>query len=174
MQVTIFADASFCVDTRVCAFGYYIACDRGRKQGGCGLNVRPHHSYEAECLAVANALYQAIKYNLVYKNDHIIVRTDCQRVILLLEGKGDKLSWHEERALNYFKKVCNENDLTYNVEHIKAHSGIDTPEKFAHNRCDHYAKSRMYDARKRYIKDLYEKSRKKNKANAGRRRKRGY
>lgn len=174
MQVTIFADASFCLDTRVCAFGYYIACNRGRKQGGCELNVRPHHSYEAESLAIANALYQAIKYNLVYKNDHITIRTDCHRSIMVYQSEATNLSWCEERAVNYFKKVCKENDLTYNVEHIKAHNGTDTPEKYSHDKCDKYAKNFMKRARQRYTKELYEKSEKKSKAHAGRRRKRGY
>lgn len=174
MQVIIFVDASFCLDTRVCAFGYYIACDRGRKQGGRNLNVRPHFPHEAETLAIANALYQAIKYNLVYKHDHVTIRTDCNRSILAYQDQIKNLSWSEERAIDYFRKVCEENDLTYNLKHIKAHSGTDTPEKYAHNKCDQYAKVHMNKAREQYTKDLHERSRKKNKTHASRRRKRGY
>ena len=172
MHVTIFTDASFCQDTRVCAFGYYIVNSQGRREGARGLNVRPHYPHEAEALAIANALYQAIKYKMVYVNGKVLVRTDSTRAIEVFKKQVTDLTWHEERALNYFLKVCKSNNLQYDFVHIKAHSGVDTPEKYAHDKCDRFALKKMRILRHRYLKEKYEKSRKQiAQTYAGRRRK---
>lgn len=160
MQVTIFTDASFCQDTRVCAFGYYIVNSQGRREGARSLNVRPHYAHEAEALAIANALYQAIKYSMVYVNGNVLIRTDCERAINVFTKQVNDLTWHEERALNYFLKVCESNNLQCSFIHIKGHSGINTPAKYAHDKCDKFALKKMRILRHKYLKEKYEKSRK--------------
>lgn len=82
MRVTIIADASFCPDTNVAGYGYWIACERGKDGGGGEMKGRVESSLIAEMQAVVNALYISIRKNLVQANDHVLLQTDCEGAIL--------------------------------------------------------------------------------------------
>lgn len=97
---------------------------------------------------------------MVYVNGTVLIRTDSLRAIEVFKKQVTDLTWNEERALNYFSKVCESNNLQYDFVHIKGHSGTDTPEKYAHNKCDKLALKKMRILRHRYLKEKYEKSRK--------------
>lgn len=67
MRVTIIADASWCPDTYLGGYGFWIASERGKMPGEGVFKRKCNNSCEAEAMALVNALHVGIKNNLVHK-----------------------------------------------------------------------------------------------------------
>jgi ribonuclease HI len=87
MRVTIIADASFCPNTNVAGYGYWIATERGKQGGGGEMKGRVEGNIAAEMQAVANALHIALRLTLVQQKDEVLIQTDCMAAIDAFEGK---------------------------------------------------------------------------------------
>lgn len=161
MHVTILADASHCPDTKAGGYGYWIASARGKKGGSGVLNGAITSSTLAEIMAIANAIYCAIKINLVQGNDVILVQTDCESAIfaLTLKRKG---SAEEKKVVEYIQKMVKLLSLKIEYKHVKGHTNSSEARFAANNACDRAARKAMRRARDRIrceqLKQILEKA----------------
>src|SRR3954466_14648311 len=100
MNVTIITDASYCPNTKVAGYGFWIASNRG-KFGGGGQMITTEivNATAAEMMAVANALHHAAMQEAVQQGDHILFQTDCMGAVdafnrtRILINEQERLVW---------------------------------------------------------------------------------
>ena len=149
MRVTIIADASFCPDTNVAGYGYWIASNRGKVGGGDEMKGRVPSSIVAEMQAAVNALYIAARQSLVQHGDSVLIQTDCQAAIDTFEGRRESLNDKEVEALTALIHVRSKLELTILFKHVKGHTRNREARFVTNNLCDERAKDAMRRARAR-------------------------
>lgn len=149
MLVTLLADASFCPETRVGGYGYWIASGRGKRGGGGVFRKRLASSALAEMLAIANALYIAKSVGLIQFRDHVIIQTDCQAAIIAFHN-GRKLNKDEEDAYKFFINFMTIAGVSTEFRHVKGHSSKKEARYAANKHCDVRARDYMRQARTLY------------------------
>lgn len=152
MLITILADASWCPDTRVAGYGYWIASDRGSEGGGGVMTTRQVASNTvAEMMALANALHHAMLLDLVQADDSILFQTDCIAAILGFTGKR-MLALEQERLVNaYMRRSQRMLNLEFEYRHVKGHTRSREARFLANNHCDAQARSYMRQARMLFV-----------------------
>lgn len=149
MRVTIIADASFCPDTQAAGYGFWIACERGKKGGGGEMKNPPSTNIAAEMQAAVNALHIAIRHGLVQADDDVLVQTDCMAAIDAFEKRRRNLSQHEKEAVDVIERLRRHHRLTLVFRHVKGHSGRKEARYVTNHMCDKRAKEAMRLARAR-------------------------
>lgn len=142
MNVTIIADASWCPDTKAAGYGYWIACQRGRRNGGGTIRRQVSTSQVAEMMAVVNGIWHGMVEGYIVRGDVLLVQTDCQNAINLFRA-GDRGTTEEREVLAFLGKLVQANELTLNLRHVKGHTSGDTPRTYVNNVCDKVAKKHM-------------------------------
>ncbi|MFA7523078.1 MAG: RNase H family protein [Halothiobacillaceae bacterium] len=149
MRVTIIADASFCPNTNVAGYGYWIATERGKQGGGGEMKGRVEGNIAAEMQAVANALHIALRLTLVQQKDEVLIQTDCMAAIDAFEGKRRNLPAQEWEAVCVLRRLRSDNDLQLVFRHVKGHTGKKEARFVTNKLCDRRAKEAMRRARAR-------------------------
>lgn len=86
MLVTLFSDASICANTGIAGWAAWAKCDRGTVRGDGAFRRTTMDSAVAEAMAVVNGLVIADRRGLVHEGDAILVQTDNNAVMPVLEG----------------------------------------------------------------------------------------
>jgi ribonuclease HI len=149
-SVTIIADASWCPNTHVGGYGFWIASDRGKQGGSGAFRTTVVSSTAAEMMALVNALHQACKCNLVQSGDRVLLQTDCQDAIRLFSGQAPKYNERkpEEVALmKYMTDLIGKAQIAVTYRHVKGHTDGKQPRLYINNKCDEFAKRAMRRAR---------------------------
>lgn len=149
MKVTIIADASWCPDTHMGGYGFWIAGERG-KLGGGGRLCRSQpviNATAAEMMALCNALYAAFKHELIHFGDEVLLQTDCLAAINIFKGIGTPLSEQEEQALATLQTQRNMFELDFEFRHVKGHTSNPNARSVTNRLCDERAKKFMREAR---------------------------
>jgi len=149
MRVTIIADASFCPDTNVAGYGFWIASERGKQGGGGEMKCRLEGNIAAEMQAVANALHIATRLQLVQAADEVLIQTDCMAAIDAFEGKRKNLPSQEWEAVRVLRRLRSEHNLQIVFRHVKGHTGKKEARYVTNHLCDKRAKEAMRRARAR-------------------------
>lgn len=147
MRVTIIADASFCPDTKVAGYGFWIASERGKQGGDGAMRGQCANNIVAEMQAVANALHQGLKLGLIQHSDFVLIQTDCEPAIQAFDGTRTKLIEQEEECCNLLTTLQTRFGLAFEFRHVKGHSGNTEARFAANNRCDKAARKAMRKAR---------------------------
>lgn len=147
MRATIIADASFCPDTNVGGFGYWIASDLGKLGGGGVFKDPVENSISAEMLAVCNALHVAMERDLIEPGWEILFQTDCQAAIDAFYGARHCRIHQEVAAVSYMQRLLLRYDFTFSYRHVKGHTNREEGRYAANRLCDRYAKDSMRVAR---------------------------
>lgn len=151
MLVTIICDASFCPDTGVAGYGYWIASNRGKRGGSGAMKGTCANNTVAEMQAVVNALHVAVKSELVQAGDTVLIQTDCYGAIDTFNGFRKKIHAEEKSTVEAFLKVKTEAQVIVDFRHVKGHTR-QTGARFATNRkCDQDARAHMRKARKNFL-----------------------
>lgn len=149
MRVTIIADASFCPETQAAGYGFWIACERGKKGGGGEMKDLLSSNIAAEMQAAVNALHIAIRCELVKAADEVLIQTDCMAAIDAFEGKRRNLAPHEKVAVDVMHRLRIQHCLSLVFRHVKGHSGRKEARYVTNHMCDKRAKEAMRLARAR-------------------------
>lgn len=149
MRVTIIADASFCPDTNVAGYGFWIASERGKQGGGGEMKCRVDGNIAAEMQAVVNALYIAHRLQLVQAADEVLIQTDCMAAIDAFEGKRRNLPAQEWEAVKVLRRLRSDHSLRVVFRHVKGHTGKKEARFVTNHLCDKRAKEAMRRARAR-------------------------
>lgn len=148
MNVTIFADASYCHKERVGGYGFWVACERGKKAGGGRLrSPSVDSSTVAEMMALANALHSAIVDKLVQDGDIVLLQTDCMAAIDAFEGKRKNLIEQEKQVLKFVCGLIQKGRLKLQYRHVKGHTGNTDKRSITNELCDKRAKKGLNVAR---------------------------
>lgn len=86
MLVTLFSDASICADTGIAGWAAWAKCDRGTVRGDGAFRRTTRDSAVAEAMAAVNGLVIADRKGLIHEGDAILVQTDNNAVMQVLEG----------------------------------------------------------------------------------------
>ena len=150
MNVTILADASYCPETKVGGYGFWIASQRGKLDGGSKLTWKGGAiatSTIAEMMAIAGALYMGVTNGLVLQYDSILFQTDCMGAIQAFQGTRYNLVSQELSVLKYFNEMQNSLELKVSFRHVKGHTNVDDARSASNRMCDKRAKQFMRSAR---------------------------
>lgn len=160
MRATILTDASYCPETFVAGYGYWIASDRGKLGGGGRMQGSSiANSTAAEMMAVANSLWIAAMHQLILPGDQVLMQTDCESAIQAFEWRRKTYIQQEIAACKFVQSLV-ANGLAIRFKHVKGHSGIRDPRHIANHMCDKRAKDAMREARSaaRSTRNTYEQS----------------
>ncbi len=147
MKVTILTDASYCPDTQVAGYGYWIASNRGRVGGGGAMQVKAVTSSSAEMMAIANSLHAGIASTFVQQGDEILMQTDCMAAIQAFKFLRYNLAPQERAAVQYVERFLQQYELKIEYRHVKAHTSQEGARFVANHMCDKRAKAAMRGAR---------------------------
>lgn len=151
MLVTIICDASHCPETGVAGYGFWIASGRGKRGGKGVMRHSCATNTVAEMQAMANALYVAVRLELVQAGDTVLVQTDCLGAIDGLIGMRKKMLDQEHDVVTAFFRIKSEARITIDFRHVKGHTK-EPGARFAANRaCDKDAREQMRKARARFL-----------------------
>ena len=153
MRVTIINDSSHCGQTGAAGWSSWIACDRGKRRFGGGFKRKVSNASVAETQGLINGLVAAIREGLVQKGDNVLLQTDAQSALLLLEGKREPKTEDDKISIDYFKHVAGKFDLQFNFRHVKGHSSVQDARSHTNRRCDEEAGKFMRKMRKKFIHD---------------------
>ncbi|QHB80481.1 putative ribonuclease H-like protein [Sphingomonas phage vB_StuS_MMDA13] len=106
-------------------------------------------SSAAELLAIVNAFFFAQLRGILVEGDHVLLQTDCQRAIDVLESKIKELSNDERAGKKRFYELKREFGCTVSFRHVKGHTRRTEARYVTNNLCDQRAKHGMRLARKR-------------------------
>lgn len=153
-STTIIADASFCPETHVGGYAYWIANER-RKFGGDGrMRVKPTNNVAAECIALLEGLKSAIEAGVVGHRSAVLLETDCQPAIDTLSGRRPVSNDQERRLVDWFDRVCARHSLRVRYKHVKGHTK-QVGNRFVVNAiCDRKARKHMRRARNEHARDV--------------------
>lgn len=158
MNITIIADASFCPETKIGGYAFWIACQRGKRGGRGVFKDFCNDNTVAEMRAVANGLHEGLKANLIQEGDKILLQTDCLGAIMAFEKTRHSLSKQELQIVTYIEKLAFDFSLKLRYKHVKGHSNNLGARFVSNNTCDAQAKSAMRQARNQFkinqIKEL--------------------
>ena len=156
MNVTIICDASYCPDTKVGGYGFWIASERG-KRGGKGLiKVQMESSLIAEMVAVCSSLHRAWQLSLIKPLDEVLLQTDCQSAIDIFEGKRGERQGQQLIYVNHFKDCLEEFGISVRFRHVKGHTNLTGARYYINRRCDKDAYEQMRIAREAVRSNLME------------------
>lgn len=147
-RVTITTDASYCPETGVGAFAFWISSDAGPVLKSGILKAPLNGSISAEAAAIANAV--CFLSRTAKRLRRVIINTDCLSVknFLMEEATIKKQNETVKRAVKYVHSKCIELGWTLDVRHVKAHSGVATSRKYVNSWCDGEAKRVLREYRK--------------------------
>lgn len=145
-SITIIADASYCSETKAAGYGAWVAGSNGKKGFEGPLN-RPRDNNVAETMAIANALWHGVNSGLLKPGSNVLIQSDSETAIKVLEGiKPPKCQQYKD-ALNYVRGLAGRYGLTLRYKHVPGHTrGADSRTR-AQNHCDVAAKRQMLKQR---------------------------
>jgi ribonuclease HI len=171
MLVTLFSDASMCPDRRIGGWAAWLKSDRGALRGGGRFRVIVGDTCMAEAMAVVNGLTVGIAQGVIRPRDTVLVQTDNDAVMGVLEGRvrrsltlelkrrrGRSRSQIERYVENRneeirivagaFSSILRENAVVVRWRHVKGHRGTEDRRSAVNTFCDRTAKGHMRIARR--------------------------
>lgn len=145
MIVTVMSDASFDHITQASGYGVWAKSQRGNYQAGGNFKGQPRAAAEAEAMAVTVALFAAVRWGVAAPGDKIIMQSDCQMVIDAHNGKMKRAKRHTQlfTTVDWTKQFLEENNLTIEFRHVRAHVPKEGKRNYINNVCDKLAKKAM-------------------------------
>ena len=170
MLVTIFADASFHMESQCAGWAGWAKSTRATISGSGPIKHQVASAGEAEMCAIVNAVHIAIKKGAAMAGDILLIESDCLDALGALERrtplsspKGRTLHgkrWVRKRKrrqtiIDVFAKVTEGYELRF--KHVKGHQdGSKCARSFINNECDRNAKRHMRAERQRKRQKVYD------------------
>lgn len=187
MLVTLFSDASLCGETNVGGWAAWLKTSRSQSayRVGNSFVVQIDDITLAESMAVVNALACGIRDGIIHPTDEVLVQTDNNNVMGILNGTTRRkkpsrrrrlkkgISSSQAKSLKYrrnreikiisrvFLGIVARHDLTIRWRHVKAHRGKVDRRAAVNSFCDETARKHMRSARGKELPTLLAMSREK-------------
>lgn len=124
MTVTVNTDASFLPDTKEAGYAFYIKCDLFTTRYSGKFHTIPENIYQAEQMALANALASLSKHIGVDKMKYLVINTNSQHTIDHLESPVTDLDFCIKSLLSALIAKYN---FKYKLKHIAALTNSQVP-----------------------------------------------
>ena len=190
MLVTLFSDASLCSDTKVGGWAAWLKTSRSPSayRAGGSFIVQIDDITLAESMAVVNALASGLRSGVIQTCDEVLVQTDNNNVMGVLNGTTKRkkpsrrrrlkkgLSSSQARNLKYrrnreikiisraFLGIVQRHDLSIRWRHVKAHRGKVDRRAAVNTFCDETARAHMRKVRGKDLPTLIAMTRAKTKS----------
>jgi len=128
MKATVITDASFCPDTASAGWAAWVAYDKGKIKQYGAFKRKPKDSAQAELWAAINGIAIASKAGA----KKILLQTDCQQVVDLINREKDKV--YQALAL---AKITDK--PTIDAIHVKGHTNKSGARFWVNRWCDEKA-----------------------------------
>lgn len=127
MLVSLFTDASFSIQKREGACGFWIKSDRGRRQGSKKIS-RPVRTVDiAEMMAVANGLVFGWRTGVIRAEDTVLIQTDSLAAIHKFHQKKKIRDPEAAEIVKLVKDFATIHCLDLKFRHVKGHSSKGAP-----------------------------------------------
>lgn len=142
MLCTINTDASFHPEYKVGAFAFWSVCDQFRIQKAGFLRDFVKNPDEAEIKCIINALKVTLNSDKTISK--IIINTDSLNAKAVFENdkkhvqKYGLKKWR--RLEKMFSNLVKKHNVSYEIRHVKAHTGDDNARSYVNEWCDKNAK----------------------------------
>lgn len=146
MFVTVFADASFCSQTRSAGYGIWVKTEALSFEHSGRFRSEVVNSSAAETLALANGIWAAIEKAGARPGDIIVAQSDCRHALSAFNRRFNGklvLSPAERDARDRIWALLDERQLMLRVKHVKGHSDGEGARSWVNGRCDQLARSAM-------------------------------
>lgn len=144
MFITVFADASFCPDTKAWGYGWWIKFgDPVQTREGHGGGLGMESSLLAEVGALRAAL-EWVKTELLpadLKDKRLVIQSDCTGALAAIQTELKHLRRDHGLASAYSK-------------HVKGHQGHSTPRNSINTKCDRHARRVMKQYRQQQLQQV--------------------
>lgn len=155
MRVTIIADASMSLETKISAYAFWAVSSRGNHSGHGLFKDRCASTAEAETKAVINAIHVAIAAGVMQSGDQLLVQTDALSAICALTGKLTKKRTIAKFSpiLAAFNSLVQKHQLTVEFRHVRGHTKADVRDAryVAQRKVDRLARKTMRKALKQRV-----------------------
>lgn len=138
MLVTINTDASFMSQENKGAYAFWIKSNNGLITRSGVFKDQQKHPTECEFKAVLNALHHLFNYTSWKKIDRIIINSDSEQVVNMING-AKTAEWAIELK-KLFDKIITEKNVLVLAKKVKAHHRNIDSRHFVNNWCDQRAK----------------------------------
>lgn len=129
---TVITDASFCPKTKCAGWAAWVAHDKGRVKKYGAFKRQPKSSAQAELWAAINGITLATREGAT----DILLQTDCQSVVDLINGQAEKVY----QALVLAKQTARPRIVAV---HVKGHTRNKESRFWCNRWCDTNAKAVM-------------------------------
>lgn len=141
MLITINTDASWCPQTKVGGYCFWISSPWGRFKKHGKLRLKPHNSTAAELMCIVNSLYYVYKHKDLKNCSKIIINTDSTWGINYLKKEESKKAKSWNYPKKRFKEIRKKIGAEIEFRDIKAHTNDLTQARlWVNDYCDKYAK----------------------------------
>lgn len=145
-HVTVFADASFCGQTKAAAFAFWARNHTQKIQRAVPIRFRCDASTDAELFALAYAIICAVDELACEEGDTVVAESDCLHAIEILNGDQSGNAEQQEMRQSV-RNIVARHGLALYFKHVKAHTDRNDPRSSVNRWCDVWAKRVMRNRR---------------------------
>lgn len=155
MLATLIADASFAIHSEHKSAGWcaYVVRDGSRRYYGGSFHAPMVNNVTAECGAIVNGVWSALKANHIQYGDRLIIQTDCMAAIHHLTNcypesalANAKRRAHVQQIIELYATLgalLEVNGLTHEFRHVRGHTNAQNSRSFVQGQCDRIARRYM-------------------------------
>lgn len=150
-NITVFADASFCPNTKAGGGAYWARWGKASADKASGaFGIRGvQHSHEAEVIAACRAILQLAEHETagpllaLGRRTRLVLVIDCLTIKHVFENANPPLCPEARQLVGQVKALRDRLHFWLKVNHVKAHKGQDSPRKWVNHWCDRQARQQM-------------------------------
>lgn len=153
-NITVFTDASFCHETKAAGGAFWARGETVKFSLSFPLS-EAQVSNDAEIAAVCRAIHEIAQHPELGlemakgRATRLVVVADCEAAKLVFEGRKVRVSAATRTLVRAAQQVIQNKGCFLKVNHVKAHSGTDTPRTWVNDWCDKEAYKQMVEMRTR-------------------------
>lgn len=148
-NITVFADASFCHQTKAAGGAFWARGDELKVSDSFAFGGADR-SHECEVMVACEAILRIAKHPELGKllelgpRTRLVLVIDCLTVQQVLgENSATKLCPAARKLVNEVKALQKRLNFWLKINHVKAHSGQGSPRQWVNTWCDENARAKM-------------------------------
>lgn len=151
-NITIFSDASFCWDTKAAGGAFWARGTEVKFNLSFQIEDAQNNS-DAEIATACRAIHEVAAHPVLGlemakgRETRLVIVADSQEVKLALEQGRIRLRAETQKRVAQALQLVREKNCWLKVNHVKGHSGRDTPRQWVNHWCDKEAGLRMEELR---------------------------
>lgn len=150
-RITINTDASFCNDTSIGGYAFWIKSDKFTIKEFGAFNQSCSNSTDAELKCIINAVARLSSNKGINYKYILVINTDSKGAISWIKNRNNALG---KTAGSYLDELQKGNCEGFRLKHVKGHSSVQDSRSWVNRWCDEMAGNEMRKQRKLYLQIL--------------------